>query len=177
MPLNRDVLWDKDAIIYQGQRPTFHDSNGDGIGDFQGLEGKLDYLQKLGINAIWLLPFFPSPLRDDGYDISDYVSVHPSYGTLGDFTAFLEAAGVRAGFHLDRSAHRQHERGHEGYAERDVEVLEHGHAAGRSDSAIDMDAGARDPARGTWASVGGDGGGRGGAAGRGRAFRICGYLW
>ena len=64
---------------------TFHDSNGDGIGDFQGLEGKLDYLQKLGINAIWLMPFFPSPLRDDGYDISDYNAVHSSYGTLEDF--------------------------------------------------------------------------------------------
>src|ERR1039458_8322936 len=65
MPLNRDVLWYKDAIIYQVHVRTFHDSNGDGIGDFQGLEGKLDYLQKLGINAIWLMPFFPSPLRDD----------------------------------------------------------------------------------------------------------------
>src|ERR1035438_5176461 len=85
MPLNRDVLWYKDAIIYQVHVRTFHDSNGDGIGDFQGLEGKLDYLQKLGINAIWLMPFFPSPLRDDGYDISDYNAVHSSYGTLEGF--------------------------------------------------------------------------------------------
>ena len=95
MPLNRDVLWYKDAIIYQVHVRTFHDSNGDGIGDFQGLEGKLDYLQKLGINAIWLMPFFPSPLRDDGYDISDYNAVHSSYGTLEDFQKFQRAAHDR----------------------------------------------------------------------------------
>ena len=95
MPLNRDVLWYKDAIIYQVHVRTFHDSNGDGIGDFQGLEGKLDYLQKLGINAIWLMPFFPSPLRDDGYDISDYTAVHSSYGTLEDFRKFLGSAHDR----------------------------------------------------------------------------------
>ena len=95
MPLNRDVLWYKDAIIYQVHVRTFHDSNGDGIGDFPGLEGKLDYLQELGISAIWLMPFFPSPLRDDGYDISDYVSVHSSYGTLEDFRKFLGAAHAR----------------------------------------------------------------------------------
>jgi maltose alpha-D-glucosyltransferase/alpha-amylase len=95
MPLNRDVLWYKDAIIYQVHVRTFHDSNGDGIGDFQGLEGKLDYLQELGINAIWLMPFFPSPLRDDGYDIADYNAVHASYGTLEDFRKFLESAHDR----------------------------------------------------------------------------------
>jgi maltose alpha-D-glucosyltransferase/alpha-amylase len=95
MPLNRDVLWYKDAIIYQVHVRTFHDSNGDGIGDFQGLEGKLDYLQELGINAIWLMPFFPSPLRDDGYDISDYNAVHSSYGTLEDFRKFLGSAHDR----------------------------------------------------------------------------------
>ena len=95
MPLNRDVLWYKDAIIYQVHVRTFHDSNGDGIGDFQGLEGKLDYLQKLGTNAIWLMPFFPSPLRDDGYDISDYNAVHSSYGTLEDFQKFQRAAHDR----------------------------------------------------------------------------------
>ena len=95
MPLNRDVLWYKDAIIYQVHVRTFHDSNGDGIGDFQGLEGKLDYLQELGINAIWLMPFFPSPLRDDGYDISDYCAVHSSYGTLDDFRKFLGSAHDR----------------------------------------------------------------------------------
>jgi maltose alpha-D-glucosyltransferase/alpha-amylase len=89
------VLWYKDAIIYQVHVRTFHDSNGDGIGDFQGLEGKLDYLQELGINAIWLMPFFPSPLRDDGYDISDYNAVHSSYGTLEDFRKFLGSAHDR----------------------------------------------------------------------------------
>ncbi len=95
MPLNRDVLWYKDAVIYQVHVRTFHDSNGDGIGDFQGLEGKLDYLQELGINAIWLMPFFPSPLRDDGYDIADYNAVHSSYGTLEDFQKFLGSAHDR----------------------------------------------------------------------------------
>ena len=95
MPLNRDALWYKDAIIYQVHVRTFHDSNGDGIGDFQGLEEKLDYLQELGINAIWLMPFFPSPLRDDGYDIADYNAVHSSYGTLEDFQKFLGSAHDR----------------------------------------------------------------------------------
>ena len=88
-------LWYKDAIIYQLHVRTFCDSNADGIGDFRGLTGKLDYLQELGINAIWLLPFYPSPLRDDGYDIADYTSVHPSYGTLEDFKDFLTAAHNR----------------------------------------------------------------------------------
>ena len=95
MPLNRDVLWYKDAIIYQVHVRTFHDGNGNGIGDFQGLKEKLDYLKELGINAIWLMPFFPSPLRDDGYDIADYVSVHSSYGTLEDFRKFLGSAHDR----------------------------------------------------------------------------------
>jgi maltose alpha-D-glucosyltransferase/alpha-amylase len=95
LPLSRDVLWYKDAIIYQVHVRTFRDSNGDGIGDFQGLEEKLDYLQALGTNAIWLMPFFPSPLRDDGYDISDYNAVHSSYGTLEDFRKFLESAHER----------------------------------------------------------------------------------
>ena len=95
MPLKRDVLWYKDAIIYQVHVRTFHDSNGDGIGDFQGLEEKLDYLQELGISAIWLMPFFPSPLRDDGYDIADYNAVHSSYGTLEDFRKFLGSAHDR----------------------------------------------------------------------------------
>jgi len=95
LPLNRDVLWYKDAIIYQVHVRTFHDSNGDGIGDFQGLEAKLDYLQELGISAIWLMPFFPSPLRDDGYDIADYNAVHSSYGTLQDFRKFLGSAHDR----------------------------------------------------------------------------------
>ena len=93
-----DALWYKDAVIYQVHVRAFQDSNGDGIGDFRGLAQKLDYLQRLGITALWLMPFFPSPLRDDGYDISDYYSVHPNYGTLEDFRNFLNAAhqfGIR----------------------------------------------------------------------------------
>src|SRR5262245_1935184 len=70
-PLKEEILWYKDAIIYQVHVRSFYDANGDGIGDFQGLEQKLEYLQELGITAIWLMPFFPSPLRDDGYDIAD----------------------------------------------------------------------------------------------------------
>ncbi len=98
MPANPDLLWYKDAVIYQVHVRAFHDSNGDGIGDFRGLEQKLGYLQELGVNTIWLMPFFPSPLRDDGYDIADYVSVHPNYGTLDDFKGFLDVAhklGIR----------------------------------------------------------------------------------
>jgi len=87
--------WYKDSIIYQLHVRTFCDSNGDGIGDFRGLQNRLDYLQELGVNAIWLLPFYPSPLRDDGYDIADYYSVHGSYGTLDDFKSFLAAAKAR----------------------------------------------------------------------------------
>jgi maltose alpha-D-glucosyltransferase / alpha-amylase len=90
-----DTLWYKNAVIYQVHVRAFYDSNGDGIGDFAGLAQKLDYLQELGVDAIWLMPFFPSPLRDDGYDISDYTSVHPNYGTLEDFKKFLEAAHER----------------------------------------------------------------------------------
>jgi maltose alpha-D-glucosyltransferase / alpha-amylase len=90
-----DPLWYKDAVIYELHVRAFADSNNDGIGDFPGLLTKLDYLQDLGITCIWLLPFFPSPLRDDGYDISNYTEVNPSYGTLNDFRAFLEAAHQR----------------------------------------------------------------------------------
>ncbi len=85
-------LWFKEALIYQLHIKTFCDSNNDGIGDFQGLLSKLDYLKNLGVTAIWLLPFYPSPLRDDGYDIADYFTVNPSYGTLDDFKHFLDAA-------------------------------------------------------------------------------------
>src|SRR6201995_4570452 len=85
-------VWFKEAIIYQLHLKTFCDSNNDGIGDFQGLLSKLDYLKNLGISAIWVLPFYPSPLKDDGYDISDYYTVNPSYGTLDDFRQFLQAA-------------------------------------------------------------------------------------
>jgi maltose alpha-D-glucosyltransferase/alpha-amylase len=87
--------WYKDAIIYEVHVRAFSDSNGDGIGDFRGLIGKLDYLRDLGVTAIWLLPFFPSPLKDDGYDISDYTAVHPAYGTLDDFRCFLDEAHAR----------------------------------------------------------------------------------
>jgi maltose alpha-D-glucosyltransferase / alpha-amylase len=90
-----DLLWYKDAIIYQAHVKSFFDSNNDGIGDFPGLTAKLDYLQGLGVTCVWLLPFFPSPLKDDGYDISDNKNVHPSYGTLEDFKAFVRAAHER----------------------------------------------------------------------------------
>jgi maltose alpha-D-glucosyltransferase/alpha-amylase len=95
VPSTPDALWYKDAVIYQVHVRAFQDSNGDGIGDFAGLAQRLDYLQQLGINALWLMPFFPSPLRDDGYDISDYYAVHPNYGTLEDFQRFLDAAHQR----------------------------------------------------------------------------------
>ena len=91
----QDGLWYKDAVIYQVHVRAFYDSSGDGNGDFRGLAQKLDYLQELGVNAIWLMPFFPSPLRDDGYDISDYRSVNPTYGSLDDFKTFLNAAHQR----------------------------------------------------------------------------------
>src|SRR5579862_8042607 len=90
-----DPLWYKQAIIYELHVRAFKDSNGDGIGDFPGLMQKLDYLQDLGATCIWLLPFFPSPLKDDGYDIADYLNVHPMYGTMDDFRAFLAAAHER----------------------------------------------------------------------------------
>jgi maltose alpha-D-glucosyltransferase/alpha-amylase len=90
-----ESLWYKDAVIYQLHVRTFCDSNNDGIGDFRGLMQKLDYLEYLGVDALWLMPFFPSPLRDDGYDISDYYSVHPNYGELDDFKAFLKVAHER----------------------------------------------------------------------------------
>lgn len=90
-----DPLWYKDAVIYELHVRAFQDSNSDGIGDFPGLISRLDYLQDLGVTCIWLLPFFPSPLRDDGYDIADYTSVNPSYGTLDDFKRFLDAAHQR----------------------------------------------------------------------------------
>mgnify|MGYP000120724635 CR=1 FL=1 len=93
--LEEDPLWYKDAIVYELHVRAFYDSNGDGVGDFAGLAEKLDYLQDLGVTAIWLLPFYPSPLKDDGYDISDYTDVHPAYGTLRDFRHFLQEANRR----------------------------------------------------------------------------------
>ena len=87
--------WFKDAVIYQLHVKTFQDSDGDGMGDFNGLRQRLDYFVELGVTALWLLPFYPSPLRDDGYDIADYREVHPRYGTLDDFRAFLDEAHAR----------------------------------------------------------------------------------
>src|SRR3954468_10775273 len=94
-PLPPDPSWHHDAIIYQLHVKAFRDSNRDGYGDFRGLLEKLDYIAELGVTAIWLLPFYPSPLKDDGYDIADYCGVHPSYGSLDDVVAFLDAAHAR----------------------------------------------------------------------------------
>ncbi len=88
-------LWFKDAIFYELRVRAFFDSDGDGIGDFKGLSAKLDYLSDLGVTTLWLLPFYPSPLRDDGYDIADYTAVHPQVGTLRDFKQFLRDAHAR----------------------------------------------------------------------------------
>jgi maltose alpha-D-glucosyltransferase/alpha-amylase len=93
--IDDNLLWYKDAIIYELHIKAFKDSNGDGIGDFKGLLEKLDYLEDLGVTAIWLLPFYPSPLRDDGYDIADYYSINPNYGTINDFKRFLKEAHAR----------------------------------------------------------------------------------
>ncbi|MCG2725746.1 MAG: maltose alpha-D-glucosyltransferase, partial [Elusimicrobia bacterium] len=96
--LKNDPLWYKDAIIYELNVKSFSDSNGDGTGDFRGLINKIPYLQNLGITAIWLLPFYPSPLKDDGYDISDYYKINPEYGSMTDFKELLKVAhahGIR----------------------------------------------------------------------------------
>jgi maltose alpha-D-glucosyltransferase/alpha-amylase len=93
--LEDDPLWYKDALIYEVHVRAFSDSNADGSGDFRGLLEKLPYLQDLGVNAVWLLPFYPSPLRDDGYDIADYANVNPMFGTLGDVSAFVREAHHR----------------------------------------------------------------------------------
>jgi len=93
--LKPNPLWYKDAVIYQVHVKSFADSNGDGIGDFPGLIEKLDYIAELGVTAIWLLPFYPSPRRDDGYDISEYREVHPDYGTMADVRRFIDEAHSR----------------------------------------------------------------------------------
>src|SRR4051812_9138265 len=95
LQIQNDPLWYKDAVIYQLHVRAFHDSNDDGIGDFCGLIEKLDYLSDLGVTAIWLLPFYPSPLKDDGYDIANYTEINPSYGTLRDFKRLLHEAHAR----------------------------------------------------------------------------------
>jgi maltose alpha-D-glucosyltransferase/alpha-amylase len=95
LPVAQDAAWYKDAIIYQLHVKSFFDSNNDGIGDFPGLISKLDYIADLGVNAIWLLPFYPSPRLDDGYDISEYTAVHPEYGTLEDVKQLIDEAHRR----------------------------------------------------------------------------------
>ena len=91
----KDPLWYKDAVIYQVHVKSFFDSNNDGIGDFPGLIAKLDYIADLGVNTIWLLPFYPSPRRDDGYDIAEYRGVHSDYGTMADAKRFIAEAHKR----------------------------------------------------------------------------------
>jgi maltose alpha-D-glucosyltransferase / alpha-amylase len=93
--LAREPFWYKSGVIYEVHVRSFHDADGDGCGDFAGLTAKLDYLKDLGVTAVWLLPFYPSPLKDDGYDIADYCEVHPRYGTLRDFKVFLREAHKR----------------------------------------------------------------------------------
>src|SRR2546423_1745340 len=93
--LSNDPLWYRNAIIYQMHVRSFCDSNGDGIGDLAGLISKLDYLEELGVTAIWLLPFYPSPLKDDGYDIADYVSINSTYGSVEQFKNLLHDAHLR----------------------------------------------------------------------------------
>src|SRR6266404_1014206 len=95
LPVAQDALWYKDAIIYQLHVKSFFDSNNDGIGDFEGLTAKLDYIAELGVNTVWLLPFYPSPRLDDGYDIADYRGVHEDYGKLADVKRFISAAHAR----------------------------------------------------------------------------------
>ncbi len=92
---SQDSAWYKDAVIYQVHVRTFADSNDDGIGDFPGLTQKLDYLKDLGVTAIWVMPFYPSPLLDDGYDIAEYTDVHDSYGNLRDVRTFIREAHRR----------------------------------------------------------------------------------
>lgn len=93
--LSDDPLWYRDAVIYQLNVKAFFDTNDDGVGDFKGVTAKLDYVKELGVNTIWLMPFYPSPLRDDGYDISEYEDVHPQYGTLDDFREMMTEAHKR----------------------------------------------------------------------------------
>ncbi len=90
-----DRFWWKDAVIYQLHVKAFFDANNDGVGDFPGLTSKLDYIRDLGATAIWIMPFYPSPLRDDGYDISDYRTVNPAYGTMRDFRRLVREAHDR----------------------------------------------------------------------------------
>src|ERR1700732_4095522 len=90
-----DPLWYKNSVIYQLNVKSFFDSNDAGIGDFPGLTSKLDYIRDLGVNTIWLMPFYPSPMLDDGYDVADYENVHPPYGTRADVRRFVLEAHER----------------------------------------------------------------------------------
>ena len=94
-PLDEDPSWYKNAVIYEIHIRSFYDGNADGVGDFQGILEKLDYIEDLGVTAIWLLPFYPSPLKDDGYDITDYFNIHSDYGDLKTFRRFLREAHKR----------------------------------------------------------------------------------
>ena len=110
LPINSMIndLWYKNAIVYNLSVGTYMDANGDGVGEFQGLMRRIDYLHGLGVTAVWLMPFQPSPGKDDGYDISDYYGVNPAYGTLGDFVEFTHAAkqrGIRVLIDLGRKSH------------------------------------------------------------------------
>ena len=105
-----DDLWYKNGVFYCLSVGTYMDANGDGIGDFKGLLRRLDYLQGLGITTIWLMPFQPSPGKDDGYDISDYYGVDPRYGTLGDFVEFTHGCqqrGIRVIIEIGRASCRE----------------------------------------------------------------------
>lgn len=96
VPRDDQALWYKDAVIYQLNVKAFFDADENGIGDFNGVTARLDYIKDLGVNAIWVMPFYPSPLRDDGYDISGYEEIHPCYGTLDDFKRMLDEEIGRA---------------------------------------------------------------------------------
>ena len=93
--MSSDPLWFKDAVFYEAPVKSFFDSDNNGIGDFRGMAEKLDYIRQLGVDCIWLLPMYPSPYKDDGYDISDFMSIHHDYGTVADFKALLDAAHER----------------------------------------------------------------------------------
>ena len=106
--LNPEPFWYKSGVIYEVHVRAFSDSDDNGIGDFRGLTSKLDYLKDLGITALWLLPFYPSPLKDDGYDTADYFDVHPMYGTLADFKVFLQEAHRRGPARHHRAGAQPH---------------------------------------------------------------------
>ncbi len=108
---DRDPDWFKRAVFYEVLVRSFHDSNGDGIGDLKGLTAKLDYLQWLGVDCLWLPPFFTSPLKDGGYDVSDYTAVLPEFGDLADFVEFVDAAHQRGIHHVDLDEGQAHEHG------------------------------------------------------------------